>query len=141
MDRTESDLEKSLKLLPDRKALREMDLDIPEQYKTLRTAEKAYEQLQAAGINVSEQLKERSYQTAELVCEILSLQVQELYKAIERRELDGDMDAIGALAQLQTGPYALRLKEVIERIVPDLTEQLVKYAKEHPEDCDLFPED
>jgi len=67
-----SNLEKALELVPDYETLKDLeDFSSSRIYQKLRIVEKAYEQLAESGVDVSEQLRERRYQIAQLALNTL----------------------------------------------------------------------
>ena len=62
---------KALDLIPDLETMKENDYDPADIYHNLRVVERAYEELRAMGMEVSERLKERRYQILELAMYVL----------------------------------------------------------------------
>jgi len=93
-----SPLEKALEQVPSYKQMQDAigdTTDFPEVYKALRSVEKAYEQLQQAGVNVQEQLTERRYQIAEMVTEVIHNDLDILHNYLKDRVREGKPDEAG----------------------------------------------
>ena len=128
-------LEKALEFVPNNNAFPE-EKDLPETYRILRTTERAYEELLSTGSQVHAQLRERRYQIAELICNVLKVDVENLYGFIKDREVD-EATIIDFFSCLQANTYIPRLREVLRRIVPNIEQAIEKGAKKTEE---LFPE-
>jgi hypothetical protein len=88
-ERENSDIVKALEMMPSYRELAGMEP--VGAYKVIRQVERAYEQLQALGVDVSEQLRERRYQVLEVAFDALNCEIElsGLKEHVEKRDVFG----------------------------------------------------
>ena len=109
--------------------------DVPDIYRKLRQLEEAYEELQAQGHDVSEQLRERRCQIAEFVLGIMLGDVENLHIAVKQRDVYA-----GTLTDFMDGlvsrAYVPRIREYMKKLVPEWVPEI-----DTSKCSELFPDD